>query len=400
MTRMQGTKPQVDSQSDPMISDRQCAALYRTEPRWVIAMAVWTLLAFANHAVRAQDLGEAIQNLDAPEFSLRESATRQLIDLGPQAIAPVASAVRNGSNEIRTRGIFILKEIAKLEEIDAPAPARLAIESLRDESTPFLQRRAAAVIQELNELREVKTLVYFQERGGVKSNQPVVAGMFVNQAGVYALSLNKTWNGQPEDLKRLRFLTGMVTLELSGEWVNDEIIEIISAVRQLRQLSIRKAKITNQTAFLLAKHDNLEGFEIRYCEVNDECLPALKQFQFLARLMLVGTKISPEVARELEDLFGASVVDYRRGGFLGVSCISDNSGCRVSRVVPESAADVIGISVGDVIKKINDTPVQTSEQLIEAISDYEIGTEVAVTWVHRNETQVENAALGEYQDLD
>ena len=116
--------------------------------------------------------------------------------------------------------------------------------------------------------------------------------------------------------------------------------------------------------------------------------------------MLVGTKISPGVARELEDLFGASVVDYRRGGFLGVSCISDNSGCRVSRVVPESAADVIGISVGDVIKKINDTPVQTSEQLIEAISDYEIGTEVAVTWVHRNETQVENAALGEYQDLD
>ena len=116
--------------------------------------------------------------------------------------------------------------------------------------------------------------------------------------------------------------------------------------------------------------------------------------------MLVGTKISPEVAIELEDLFGASVVDYRRGGFLGVSCISDNSGCRVSRVVPESSADKVGIAVGDVIQKINDTQVQTSEQLIEAISAYEIGTEVSVTWLHRGETNVKKAALGEYQDLD
>jgi len=393
-------RPQVDSQAYPWISDRRYAATCRVIPGFVALLGLVILFTPTANILQAQDLRETLQNLDAPEFSIRESATRQLIEMGPQAIAPVASAIPNGSNEIRTRGIFILKEIAKLEEIDAPAPARLAIETLRDEGTPFLQRRAAAVIAELNELREAKTLVYFQERGGVKSNQPVVAGMFVNQAGVYALSLNNSWKGQPEDLKRLKFLSSMVTLELSGDWVNDEIVEVISAVRQLRQLSIRKAKITNQTPFLLAKHDNLEGFEIRYCEVNDECLPALKQFQFLARLMLVGTKISPDVARELEDLFGASVVDYRRGGFLGVSCISDNTGCRVSRVVPESAADQIGISVGDVIKKINDTPVQTSEQLIEAISEYEIGTEVAVTWVHRTETQVENAALGEYQDLD
>ena len=397
---MLGIRPQLDSQTYHSISDRRYVAKLDFVPRCAVFMGVVILLTLTVDTIRGQDLRETLQNLDAAEFSVRESATRQLIEMGPQAIEPVASAIPAGSNEIRTRGIFILKEIAKLEEIDAPAPARLAIESLRDQGSPFLQRRATAVLEELNRLREAKTLVYFQERGGVKDNQPAVAGMFVNQAGVYALSLNKGWKGQPEDLKRLNFLTGMVTLELSGDWVNDEIVEIISAVRQLRQLSIRKAKITNQTPFLLAKHDNLEGFEIRYCEIDDECLPALKQFQFLARLMLVGTKISPGVARELEDLFGNSVVDYRRGGFLGVSCISDNSGCRVSRVVPESAADKIGISVGDIIKKINDTPVQTSEQLIEAISEYEIGTEVAVTWVHRNETQVEDAALGEYQDLN
>ncbi|MEC9187619.1 MAG: PDZ domain-containing protein [Planctomycetota bacterium] len=396
---MQGPRSHADRQLNEIPSFRHTTN--RPHGQMVVTTLAWFIFSsFLGSFVRAQDVQEVLQKLDAGEFSIREAATRQLIEMGPQAIQPISQAIRNGSNEIRTRGIFVLKEIAKTEEIGAPEPARLAIESLRDKSTPFLERRAAAVIAELNTLREAKTLIFFQERGGVKDNRPVVAGMFVNQAGVYALSLNTTWKGKFEDLNRLQYLTGMVTLELTGEWVNDEIIEVVSAIKHLRQLSIRKAKITNQTPFLLAKHEQLEGFELRYCAVNDDCLPALKRFQFLAKLMLVGTKISPEVAIELEDLFGASVVDYRRGGFLGVSCISDNSGCRVSRVVPESSADKVGIAVGDVIQKINDTQVQTSEQLIEAISAYEIGTEVSVTWLHRGETKVEKAALGEYQDLD
>ena len=347
-----------------------------------------------------QDVNELIRQLDAPQFAAREAATHDLIKLGDQAIDPIAAAIKSGSNEIRTRGIYILKEIAKDEEIDQPAPARVAIEVLRDEGTPFLRRRAAAVIVELNKLREAKTLVFFQEKGAVKDEQPVVAGMFVNQTGSYALSINEAWKGDPQDLKRLQYLTGMITLELTGEWVTDEIVETVSTISQLRQLSIRKAKITNQTPEILATHDNLEGFELRYCAVDNECLPALKKFQFLTRLMLVGTRITPEVAKELEDLFGNSVVDYRRGGFLGVSCTSDNLGCRVIRVVPETAADKIGIEVGDIIKKINDTEVQTSEELIEAISEHEIGKEVQVTWVHKNETQSKKAELGEYQDLN
>ena len=152
---MQGPRSHADRQLNEIPGFRHTTN--RPHGQMVVTTLAWFIFSsFSGSFVYAQDVQEVLQKLDAGEFSIREAATRQLIEMGPQAIQPISQAIRNGSNEIRTRGIFVLKEIAKTEEIGAPEPARLAIESLRDKSTPFLERRAAAVIAELNTLREAK----------------------------------------------------------------------------------------------------------------------------------------------------------------------------------------------------------------------------------------------------
>ena len=355
--------------------------------------------AWAQDDESIQRVRTLIERLDAAEFSARELATQDLIDLGPVTIPLIQQTVISGNRELQTRGFYVLKELAINEDIEGPAPAREALEALQTKPSSFLKRRSKLVLEELNTLREAKTLAYFQERGAIKDDRPVVANNFISDPNQYGLALSESYRGQPEDLTRLKYLPGLVTLELTGDWVDDELMEIVAKIDQVRQVSIRKAKITNQAAAVLSQHANLEGLEVRYCNIDDKCLDALKRFQFLTKLMLVGTQISPQSALELEELLGVSVVDYRRGGFLGVSCVTDNLGCRVSRLVPKSAADQLGIRVSDRIQKINDTSIATSEGLIEAISEFKMGDEVEVTWIQGTETKSGKAKLGEYQDL-
>ena len=340
-----------------------------------------------------------IQQLNADRFAEREEATRLLYELGAPAIGALETSVRTGNPEVRSRSIYVLKQIAADEDPLGVSPARTSLESLLTLPVELGRQRVQVAINELDKIRESRTLTYLQEKGAVTRTDLLLVDQRVSLVGGYALMFNEHWSGSIEDLVRLRFLGGLVGVWLSGSWVTDEHIQTLAEAKQIRLVSIRNASITDRSIVAMVGMGKLEGLELRYCPIEDSSVASLKRMQFLTKLRLIGTRLSRAAADDLIGLWGVSIVDYRRGGFLGVSCDTRDEECYVIRVIDKSPASEAGIQLNDVIEKVNDTAILSSDHLIETLSAYSVGDKVTLTWTHLNESTTKEIELGEFMDL-
>ena len=81
---------------------------------------------------------------------------------------------------------------------------------------------------------------------------------------------------------------------------------------------------------------------------------------------------------------------------LGVTTEKVDKGAKVNDVTEKSAAEKAGIKVGDIITKINDTKIENSDQLSEAIRKNKPGDKVSVTILRDDKEQKLNAELGKW----
>lgn len=72
-------------------------------------------------------------------------------------------------------------------------------------------------------------------------------------------------------------------------------------------------------------------------------------------------------------------------GNTGSAILDDVNGVRVMDVDPSGAAQEAGIQKGDIIRKVNDTRVNTGTQLIEQIAEQAPGNKIAITVVRGGE---------------
>lgn len=81
--------------------------------------------------------------------------------------------------------------------------------------------------------------------------------------------------------------------------------------------------------------------------------------------------------------------------FLGVVSEKTKGGVIITEVVENSAAKEAGLLMGDVITKINEMTVESTNNLVEIIGDFEPGTAINVTYIRDGKTQTANATLKE-----
>jgi S1-C subfamily serine protease len=72
-----------------------------------------------------------------------------------------------------------------------------------------------------------------------------------------------------------------------------------------------------------------------------------------------------------------------------------NTGALVTSVANDSPADKAGLRAGDVITKIDDEDIGTSEELVSAIGSHQIGDQVEIVYYRGNVQKVAIAALEE-----
>ena len=88
-----------------------------------------------------------VEELDSSQSTVRENATRRLIEARGAAIGPVAAAVPDATLEATCRAIRILEELSRTGELGTEKAAVAALEKLVQQATQSAARRARAALE-------------------------------------------------------------------------------------------------------------------------------------------------------------------------------------------------------------------------------------------------------------
>lgn len=125
----------------------------------------------------------------------------------------------------------------------------------------------------------------------------------------------------------------------------------------------------------------------------------------------IGFAVPSNLARRIADeLIKGGKVDR---GYLGVQLQSldpsileamklppETEGALVANVGENSPAQAAGIQVGDIINKVNDTPVRNAVELTNTIGLMQPGTNIKITLLRDNATRDVNVQLGRFPDQE
>lgn len=342
----------------------------------------------------AAEIRQWIKALDSDRFLDRENATEKLIAAGGASVPAIAEALRGSNLEVTTRGVFILQELALDFNRGVDKAAREALENLAAARTTAAARRAAATLAVLDTIRRERAVQELKQLGAVVTDQPVQLGFeIINQ---YSIEIGETWRGQTADLIRLRWLSELNELTLSGPQVTDEWLEHVGQVGQVTMLKIRKAAITDAGLKHLAALRRVEILALQYVPITDQAVDSLKQITNAGTIMLIGTKVSIASADQLRVALATTKIDHRDGAFLGVGCQATELGCTIYTVRPATAAAEAGLLPGDVIVEYEGKPLGDFETLTTYISRNSAGDTVSMKILRNETTSIFKVKLGEW----
>ena len=324
-------------------------------------------------------LSDWVQELDSDEFVVRETATENLIASGDVALPPLRKALAaNGSLEATTRALHVLQQISLLADFDTQEAARVLLEEVAAKRDTATGRRAATVLVSLNEKRSSHALAELEELGATISRTQIADGFGGIQEIVDAIEIGDKWQGEPKDLRRLKWLQPINRLVLSGEKVGDEVLPHVAKMQQLTSLHAHHAKLTDQGLAALSGMEKLQELGVYYIPISDAALKHLEGNKSLISLRLYGTNATKPASEALQRTLGLAKVDYRNGAFLGVGCDTVNGQCIIANVHPDSPADKAGIRDQDTLLTFDGKKIADFPELTACISDYKAGQMVDV----------------------
>lgn len=84
---------------------------------------------------------------------------------------------------------------------------------------------------------------------------------------------------------------------------------------------------------------------------------------------------------------------------LGVVTEGDDKGAEIQSVSKESAAEKAGLKKGDIITKIGDKAIESTDDVTDAIHSHKPGDKVAITYLRDGKEQKATAELGKWKGI-
>lgn len=88
------------------------------------------------------------------------------------------------------------------------------------------------------------------------------------------------------------------------------------------------------------------------------------------------------------------------GAFLGVMTEKADKGVKITEITKESAASKSGLQVNDIITKVNDSKIETSTDLVNAIHAYKPDTKVTISFLRDGKEKTVAAVLTRRKEMD
>ncbi len=317
---------------------------------WLCAAIIVVAAARANESAPAPAPAEVaawILELEDNRYLVREQATRQLLAAGLPALDPLLEAVNGDGPERADRALWILRRFSVAKDA---VLRRQALERLvRVKDRP---RVSSAASQALAVIRHQDAVAAIEKLGG-RFTSPQLGGNQGSTAPYMTVFviLDNEWRGGDAGLAHLVDLLGLQQVVIVGSDIS------------------------------------LAG------------LAELQKVERLERLWLYGTRLEPKDLAKVQALLPRVLLEYRRGGLLGVGSNSmDGTGpAVVSTVQKGSAAEAAGMKVGDVIQQFNGQPVGTFKELTMKIGQLRAGDEVKLDVLREGKPIAFAIKLGQWQ---
>jgi PDZ domain-containing protein len=284
-----------------------------------------------------------IVQLDDNRYVVREQATRYLLDAQAAALDPLLATANGESPEPADRAVWVLRRLGNSKEQDLRRQALERLAQLRNHP-----QAAVDALEALAQIRHNEAIVAIQRLGG-----RYVTG---EQFGPYAtprVELDQQWRGGDAGLVHLRDLIGAYQVIIIGADITAKGAAELQHVNQLREV------------------------------------------------MLYRTQVTPEDVPALQKLLPHVMIDYRRGGLLGVGAnpLDGTGAAVVATVQPGSAAEAAGILVGDTIEKFEGQKVENFRALTTMIGKHGAGDEVTIDVFRAGKPIHFKLKLGEWKSL-
>ncbi|MBM3971230.1 MAG: PDZ domain-containing protein [Planctomycetes bacterium] len=260
------------------------------------------------------EIEQSIHDLNAPEFSRRETATRNLIAAGADAAEFLVKAVPTSSLEATCRITTILRAWYTSGKDELIEPAEVAFEQLVESKNRHMANRAAAVLdQYATTIRQDRAIAQIKQLGGTIEVSTAMGRLRVagpDETRSYLVILGRSWRGGEEGLKFLR------------------------RVSSLTQLYLLQDQATGKIVTPGVTQDSIDELQ--------RALPTL-------------------------------AVDYRGSAFLGVKTLPNVPICRIDDVPADTPADRAKLMAGDIVIGFDNKPVNSFQDLVKFIGTKQPG---------------------------
>jgi hypothetical protein len=306
----------------------------------------------------------------------------QLLDAGPAVLPLLKPVLTGGTLEATSRALFVVRQIGLTSDIDAQDEAGelLAELAARDEA-PALARRAAAALEELTGQRSARALTQLEELGAKIARSQIIGGLPLDDSAL-SIEINDEFKGKADDLRRLKWVTGVPILILNGKQVTDQWVEQAASMQGLEELHLYQAQISDAGLTPLADRPMLRQVGLYYTPVTEAALKPLMKAPLLGFVKLYGTKVT-EAGKNTFKAASGVAVDYRRGAFLGVGGMDLDGTCLISTVHDGSPAAKAGLLREDIIIRFAKEAVGNFSSLTDLISQYDAGDEIEIEVARR-----------------
>ena len=287
--------------------------------------------------------------------------------------------------------------------------------------------------------RELAELKHLQQRQLWNNQRNLVAVGQTEPIWCNSVSFDKKWDGDANVFSQINALENLSAISIRDIPLNEERVRAIAQSSELQQLTLERCQVSRKDIERLENLDqltqlslvginfdgglveaihhlsNLQTLKIENCEISDRELIELANFESLIQIFFKNQDLSAECLsqigalkqlRYLElnacDVDVATVKGLRKRKELKVRPIArafmgvrgptqfgdEVSECVISEVVAGSGAEKAGLQSDDVITHVNGQEVESFDDLILYISQFDIGDQPTVR-IRRGGTEID-----------
>ena len=337
-----------------------------------------------------------VSQLSSDQYLRRRRAVRQLVRRGPSAVPLVVDKIGSGDLEFTRLAVEVLQEIAHTESPHADGGAWGALQELAASGVGSHASRAISAVEEI--------LTY---RGEIARERLAARGVYIGMAEFVVratsdfrpiVQIGEGWDGDLETLHWLRWVSGVRHARLVGDAVRPEVVDRLVRMPELETIAILDGKVGPDLFRSLAAMERIQNLEFRYSPVKAEWADAILDLPIRASLSLMGTGIPAQKVDEMRAARPGLQIEFRQGGFLGVTCPPDFQVCQITGVVPGSAAEQAGLIPNDIIVGIGEQKITRFKDLQDAINQHLPGDDLQIRYSRGGVVRETTATLGRMQE--